>query len=84
MTEGAGGILSRDAIIGLNSYWKLQQLAYTGDLLVYRGVNAKHNALDGTGTWAIWKFSYDVSENITMIEGPLTHDWTDRANAGWK
>ena len=82
MSEGAGGILSRDAIIGLNSYWKIQKLDYTGGPLLYRGVNAKHGALDGDSTWGIWKYTYD-GDDLTVIEGPLTWDWTDRANAGW-
>ena len=82
MTEGAGGILSRDAIIGLSSYWKLQRYEYDGGVLTYKGANAKHSALDGDPTWAIWKYTYD-GINLSVIEGPLTWDWTDRANAGW-
>jgi len=81
--EDAAGILQRDALIGLNSYWRVTKLAYdAGDNLEYIGRNAQMDAATSDATWAIWKLIYTGSA-LTDIEGPITGVYDDRATLDW-
>jgi hypothetical protein len=82
--EDAGGILQRDALIALDSYWRVRNFDYAGGAnVIYQGAHAQHNADEGDVIWAVWKYTYDASSNITKIEGPLTGSWTGRAALSW-
>jgi hypothetical protein len=83
MAEDAGGILQRDALIGLNSYWRQKRFAYdVSDNLEYLGFHWKENVETSEETWAVWKMTY-TGDNITLIEGPLTGSWDNRATLDW-
>ena len=81
--EDAGGILQRDALIGLNSYWRIKLFAYdASDNIEYMGCNSKQNAATSENTWVVWKFIYTGSA-LTSIEGPITGVYDDRASLAW-
>lgn len=80
----AGGVLDRDAQIGLNSWWKIQQYEYDVDNNpIYIGKNAKHDSGDDESSWGIWKLTWTTG-NLTLMEGPLTGSWDDRATLSWR
>ena len=82
--EDAAGILQRDALIGLKSYWRQKKFAYdVSDNLEYIGCHAVGDALTSDSNWAVWKFTYDGSDNLTDIEGPITGIYDDRATLDW-
>ena len=77
------GIQDRLTIAVLGGIWKDVRFDYgTGDL-DYRGCNITHKAATDEETWEIWKFTYDVSNNVTRIEGPLSGSWDNRASLDW-
>jgi hypothetical protein len=81
--EDAGGILQRDALIGLNSYWRIKLFAYDASSNIeYMGCNAQQDAATSANTWVIWKFIYTGS-SLTSIEGPITGVYDDRATLAW-
>jgi len=88
LADNAGGILNRDAQIGLNTYWRDKRYDFTGDDLIYMGFNGVHKAETSdpagapTGDWAVWKFTYSTGD-IVRIEGPITGAWDDRAAMAW-
>lgn len=83
ITDDAGGILQRDALIGLKSYWRLKRFAYdASDNLEYIGFHFKINAPSSDANWAIWKLTYS-SNNIALIEGPITGIWDNRTTLDW-
>jgi len=79
ITDAAGGILDRGALIGLHSYWRQKMFAYdVSDNLIYWGFHAQKDALTSDDNWVVWKATYTGS-NLTSIEGPVTGIWDDRA-----
>ena len=81
--DAAGGVLQRDALIGLHSYWRQKKYAYdAGSNLEYWGFNSKKDALSSEGTWVIWKATYTGSD-LTSIDGPITGIWDNRATLDW-
>jgi len=82
MSDPVGGVLSRDAIIGLNAYWKLKKIEYTSNLPIYIGCHYLHDATDGNTNWEVWKFTW-TGTDCTQIEGPLTGSWTGKASLAW-
>jgi hypothetical protein len=82
MEDAAGGILQRDALIGVGAYWRQKKFDYTGSDLIYLGCNATSGEGTDVGTWVVWKFSY-TGTDVTTIEGPLTGAWDDRATLDW-
>lgn len=81
--EDAAGILSRDALIGLNAYWRQKQLFYDAlDNLEYIGFHAQGNAPTSDSNWAILKLTY-TGTNLTSVEGPMTGVLDDRATLSW-
>ena len=83
MTENAGGILSRGALIALDAYWAIKLFDYVGGVnIIYQGTHYIHKASADDPNWAVWKYTYS-GNNITQIEGPLTGSWTNRATLGW-
>lgn len=64
--------------------WKDQRFDYTSGNLDYLGRSLIHKASTSESTlWWIWKYSFDGSDNLTRIEGPLTGNWDDRAALAW-
>ena len=82
LADNAGGILSRDAQIGLNTYWRDKRYDFTGDDLIYMGFHGVHNAGTDDSNWTIWKFTYSTGD-IVRIEGPLTGVYDDRVSLDW-
>jgi len=81
--EDAAGILQRDALIALDAYWRIKRFAYDGSgNLEYMGCNALLTANTSDATWAIWKYTYSGT-NVTIIEGPITGIWDNRATLAW-
>lgn len=81
--DEAGGILQRDALIGLNSYWRQKRFAYdVNDSLEYMGFHYIKGASVTDSNWAVWKLTYSGS-NMALIEGPLTGIWDNRATLDW-
>ena len=78
----AGGILQRDALIGLNCYWRNRQFEYSSGDLIYMGVNEKESATTSENTWAVFKYTLGA-DGITKIQGPKTGAWDDRASLSW-
>ena len=78
----AGGILQRDALIGLHCYWRNRQFEYSSGDLIYMGMNEMENVSDDTATWAIFKYTLGA-DGITKIQGPITGSWTNRATLAW-
>ena len=83
MQDQVGGILSRDAQIGLDAYWRVKRFVYDGSgKLAYMGCNHKLQAETSADTWAIWKYTY-LGTNISLMEGPITGAWDDRTTLDW-
>ena len=81
--EDAAGILSRDALIGLNLYWRQKKLFYDAlDNLEYIGFHSQPDALTSDTGWAVFKLAY-TGTNLTDIEGPITGVLDDRATLDW-
>ena len=81
--EDRAGILQRDALIGLNAYWRRKLFAYDASSnLEYIGCNAERDAATSDDTWAVWKFTYTGSD-LTQIEGPITGIYDNRATLDW-
>lgn len=77
-------IHDRKTIAILDGIWHDIRIAYdsSGNLL-YRGVNEIHNASSTAATWEIWKYTYDSSNRVTRVEGPLSGSWDGRASLTW-
>jgi len=83
ISDEIGGILSRDSLIALNSYWRIRVFEYDStDNLIYMGCNQKIYSATSDNTWAIWKFSY-TGTNMTGIQGPITGIWDNRVTLDW-
>lgn len=68
MTD-AGGILNRDAQIGLRAYWKATVFETdANDRVIYMGRHEMLNEPTSSDGWAIWKISYDASGIVSQIE----------------
>ena len=80
--ESAGGVLQRDALVGLHAYWKCKRFAYSGSDLIYMGFHAKAGIGTDDDMWAISKLTYSGNDLI-RVEGPLTGAWDDRASLDW-
>ena len=80
--EGAGGILDRTAQIGLDLYWRVRRFEYSGGDVKYIGCNEDLKAPTSESTWVVWKYSY-TSGDVSLIEGPITGAWDNRATMGW-
>ena len=64
--------------------WKALRFDYTSGNLDYMGKSLLTNPSTSTGNyWWIWKFSYDGSDNLTLMEGPLPGNWDDRSTLNW-
>lgn len=84
MADGyAGGILDREAQIGLSAYWKQQRFAYDGSgNIEYKGCHAVTGVGTADAHWTVWKYTWTGS-NLTLIEGPLKGSWDNRATLDW-
>lgn len=81
--DEAGGILQRDALIGINAYWRQRRYAYdASDNIEYIGFHPKKDAPTSDSNWAVWKLTY-TSDTLTLMEGPITGIWDNRATLDW-
>jgi hypothetical protein len=81
--DHVGGILSREAQIGLDAYWRVKRFAYNlSEFIEYMGCNNRLDAEITADTWAIWKYTYS-GNNVSIIEGPITGVWDNRATLDW-
>ena len=80
--EEVGGVLDRDAQIGLGAFWRCKRLAWSGSDLVYVGFNERLDAGTNIDTWAVIKLTW-AGSTLTMVEGPITGVWDDRATLAW-
>lgn len=81
--EDAGGILQRDALIGLKIYWRQKLFAYDASgNIEYLGNNASREAATSDDTWVVWKMIY-TGTALTEIQGPITGIWDNRATLDW-
>ena len=78
-----GGIRDRHQQCTLGLWWKDQRFEYSETNLIYKGVHRLHDVLDTDTEWLVWKFTYDVSDNLIRIEGPLPGSWNGRASIAW-
>ena len=65
------------------NYWNDQRFEFSGDDLIYKGLNTTHKALTSDTDWYILKYTWDGSGNPTRIEGPLVGSWDNRASLAW-
>lgn len=77
------GILDRQAIIGLKSYWRVKLYDWTSGDLDYIGCHDQPLALITDENWAVWKLTWSGG-NVTQIEGPLTGTYNGRATLDWR
>ena len=77
-----GTIRDLKGIIGLNAYWRDTREAYSGDNLIYKGVNYFHNADVDDTNWEIWKYTYKDGVRVRE-EGPLPGSWSGRNDLSW-
>ena len=66
--------------------WQDEKVAYdVSGNIIYVGQSVVHNPSTVTGNnWWILKITYDASDNITDIEGPLAGNWDTRATLDWR
>jgi hypothetical protein len=80
-----GFIRDRLTIAVLGGIWHDQKFDYDiSSNLIYRGLHEMHKIGDSNTEWEIWKYTYNVGNNVTRIEGPLRGSWTDRAALAWE
>ena len=73
---------SRVVIDSGDCYWKDRRYEYSGESLIYKGLNVVHKAETTAETWYIWKYTWS-GDNMTRCEGPLTGQWDNRASLAW-
>ena len=79
-----GGIRDRGHQCTLSIWWKDQKFEYdVSNNLIYRGAHRLHDPADSADEWIVWKYTYDVSNNCTRIEGPIPGTWDGRATMAW-
>jgi YD repeat-containing protein len=78
-----GYIRDRLTIAVLDGIWHDQQFEYSGSNMIYRGVHEMHNIGDTDPDWEVWKYTWDASNNLTRIEGPIHGKWSDRLTMDW-
>ena len=82
LKDDSGGILARDAQIGLSAYWKSKKLYYDGsDNLEYFCVHSIQQAETSDNNWYITKYTY--SGNNTSNIQSLTGSVDNRATLDW-
>jgi len=83
MSGNTGGILSRDAQIGLNSFWGVALYYYnaTGGI-EYICAHENQDAGTSDENWAIWKHTYTGGE-LSQRE-VLTGICNNRATLDWR
>ena len=82
--ETIAGVLDREQRIALDGFWGDIRYEYDGSgNVIYKGATIFHKAATDTEVWVVWKYTYDVSDNVTRIEGPLAGTWDGRASLEW-
>ena len=66
-----------------DSNWKTQRFEYVDGDMIYKGGHELIGAATSDDSWRIWKYTWDVSSNPILIEGPLVGAWDDRESLGW-
>jgi len=74
---GTDGSLSVDTVDVHNATF----YDYSGDDLVYKGLNESYDADGSESNWTIFKYTY-VSENLTRKQ-KQTGVWNNRASLSW-
>jgi len=83
ISDEIGGILSRDSLIALNSYWRVKRFYYDASgNIEYIGFNQKMYSATSDNTWGIVKLTYTGSD-LTEIKGPITGILDNRATLDW-
>jgi len=77
-----GTIRDLKSIIGLNAYWRDIREDYSGDDLIYKGMNYFHDAAVSDDNWEIWKYTYEDGVRVRE-EGPLPGAWSGRGKLSW-
>jgi len=67
----------------MGMHWHDQRFEWSSGNLIYMGVHRLHQATETEAEWAIWKFTWDASSNLTRMEGPLEGTWNGRASLSW-
>lgn len=82
MVDAAGGILDREAQIGLGVYFRRVEFDYAGGSnIVYIGKHFDPKAVTSDNGWVITKFSYSGSD-VTGFD-ILTGIYDNRATLDW-
>jgi len=58
-----------------------EQYEWSGGNVIYKGLNTAIAAADATADWLVYKFTYDVNDQVTKIQSQVT-SWTNRSS-GW-
>ena len=66
----------------LSSYWKQKRFDFTTGDLDYMGKHKNQNAPTSDSDWIVWKFTWS-SSLPTVIKGPLSGSWDNRASLLW-
>ena len=63
---------------------QVQRFEYSDGDLLFKGDHATLGAATSDEGWRIWKYTWDIDGNPTLIEGPVLGAWDDRASLGWE
>ena len=63
--------------------WLARRYDYTSGNIDYMGKHLEVDAAASDDSWYIWKYTYDGSDNLTLMQGPLVGSWDGRAGLGW-
>jgi len=65
--------------------WQDRKFEYdANDNPIYIGQSVLHDPSTSTGNnWWILKITYDASDNITKVEGPIAGNWDSRTTLDW-
>ncbi len=63
---------------------KVQRFEYSDGDMIYKGGHETLGAATSDSNWRVWKYTWDVDSNPTLIEGPIIGAWDDRASLGWE
>ncbi len=64
-------------------HWLARRFDYTSGNIDYVGKHLEVGAATTDGSWWVWKYTYDASDNLTLMQGPLVGSWDSRAALGW-
>ncbi len=62
---------------------KHRKYLFSGTLLKYYGIHATHKAASSDVNWEIWKYTFDSSDCLSEVEGPLKGAWDNSTGLAW-